>query len=238
MAIPSFSPGRLRLAISISAGILVAAAAQHYLVKREDSFRSQFALTPVLVVTHDLRPGMPINEQNVATRELNQARVTKNLVQDNDRSKLIGALARSRLHVGDLLRWTDVSIAGKNDFSRQIPLGARAVAIAVQPTSALSPLLTPGDRVDILATSKSRGHSTLLATNCPLLSVGSRIERGPPESVTVALTVPQTLRVVTATSQGHLTLALRHPDETVQSRTPQGIDPSNDSEGNFYREIR
>jgi pilus assembly protein CpaB len=117
----------------------------------------------------------------------------------------------------------------KNGLAYIVPVGKRALTLAVDEVSGIAGLIRPGDHVDVVATVnipdpsglKETPHSLVVLQDLPVLAVGKTMDdKGdgkPPveaKTVTVAVTVEQSRPLVLASQKGAIRLMLRSPVDT------------------------
>lgn len=131
-------------------------------------------------------------------------------------------------------------IAGQNDVKNGlayiVPVGKRAVTVAVDEVSGISGLIKPGDRVDVAATinipdisgTKESPYSLIVLQDLTVLAVGKILEdksdgKAQPDSktLTLAVTVEQSRPLILASQKGSIRLMLRSPaDDSIYNTTP------------------
>jgi len=121
-------------------------------------------------------------------------------------------------------------------LSPTIPEGMRAISVQVNEVIGVAGFVTPGTRVDVMATFRrgTDGLTRVVVSNVQVLTAGTKLEQDqnktgaiPSSVVTLLLTPPDAEKVVLAAHEGQLMLALRNPLD-VQS---------NDSEGTRTAEV-
>ena len=136
-----------------------------------------------------------------------------------------------------------------NSLSGKVPIGERAMSLAVDNIAGISGLLRPGDRVDILGTfpvgtkselikdasgRESVGYVTMtLLQNVTLLATGNQIATGGSQddqqrrkayaSVTMSVTIEEAELLTIAQTRGKMNLLLRHREDVditnIQKKT-------------------
>ncbi|HVO82598.1 MAG TPA: Flp pilus assembly protein CpaB [Terriglobales bacterium] len=107
-----------------------------------------------------------------------------------------------------------------------IPPGMRAVSVRVNDTTAVAGFVLPGTRVDVLLTGNPGGsaeqQTTTVLENVAVIATGQKLERnstGDPQMapvITLLVSPDDAQRLVMASTQGHIQLALRNPLDTRQ----------------------
>jgi len=118
-----------------------------------------------------------------------------------------------------------------------IPPGMRAVSVRVNEVVSVAGFVTPGTRVDVLATVSPSGQqgdmtSKVILTNVQVLAAGTKIERDTDKNKPIAVSVVTMLvspeeseRLTLASTEGKIQLALRNPLDKTIPTTP-GVRPS------------
>ncbi|HHY06818.1 MAG TPA: Flp pilus assembly protein CpaB, partial [Clostridia bacterium] len=125
----------------------------------------------------------------------------------------------------------------KNGLAYLVPVGKRAISIAVNEVSGLAGLLQPGDRVDVAAIMSfpdGRGgeevSALIVVQNIPILAVGKQMdekgkkigsESGEQKTITLAVTIKEAQALLLAGQKGSLRLLLRSPvDDSMEGTVP------------------
>jgi Flp pilus assembly protein CpaB len=188
------------------------------------------AETRVLVAAKEININEPLNETNVEAISWPQGRVPMGVVRDV--RQLEGKLAASRLYPGEPILTSKVMGVDDRSGSLKVPLGYRVVSVKVTSDSAVSSLLEPGDRVDVVAVLRQgRENPTAMAKTIlkavRVFAVNREMDRanGPSESYDEARTVSllvqpdQAEKLMMATALGAIKLSLRAPDDTGVDET-------------------
>lgn len=123
----------------------------------------------------------------------------------------------------------------KNGLSYIVPMGKRAVTVAVDEVSGVAGLIRPGDRIDVAAAvnipegQRELPFALVVLQNIQVLAVGRNME--PKETqgnatVTLAVTVEESRPLILASQKGNIRLMLRSPadESTVYTRPYKAID--------------
>lgn len=116
-------------------------------------------------------------------------------------------------------------LAGENEGSglpSLIPPDMRAVAVRINDESSVGGFVTPGTRVDVFMTATRDGEAQTInfLQNVGVLAIGNTFERnknGQPQSASVAtllVDISDAEKLILASSEGHIRLALRNPADT------------------------
>lgn len=111
-----------------------------------------------------------------------------------------------------------------------IPPGMRAIAVRVNEVVGVAGFVTPGNRVDVLATLRDGDNSLtrVVTSNVQVLAAGTALEQDkaksgqamPSSVVTLLLSPEDAERVVLAGNEGSIMLALRNPLDQEPTNTP------------------
>jgi pilus assembly protein CpaB len=111
-----------------------------------------------------------------------------------------------------------------------IPDGMRAISVRVNEVIGVAGFVTPGTRVDVFATLQQQptSQTKIIVSNVQVLAAGTRYEQDKnkpgeaiPSSVVTLLVTPQDAeRVVLASTEGQVMLALRNPLDVAPIETP------------------
>jgi pilus assembly protein CpaB len=120
-------------------------------------------------------------------------------------------------------------LEGGAGLPTSIPEGMRAISVRVNEVVGVAGFVIPGTHVDVLVTLKSGADSTtrVVVSNVQVLTAGTRYDQDksksgepiPSSVVTLLLTPEDAGRVVLASSEGQIMLALRNPLDTVATST-------------------
>lgn len=114
-------------------------------------------------------------------------------------------------------------------LSPTIPPGMRAISVRVNDVVGVAGFVTPGTRVDVLVTLKEATSDSLtrvVVSNVTVLTAGTRYDQDkaqaeaiPSAVVTLLLTPEDAERVVLASNEGQIMLALRNPLDVSPTET-------------------
>jgi pilus assembly protein CpaB len=118
---------------------------------------------------------------------------------------------------------------GKDGLSYLVPLGKRALTIAVDQVSGIAGMLRPGDRVDVGAVvsipySNGEPYGLVVLQDIEVLAVGQKTgddkSADQYETVTLAVNLEEAEALMLAIQEGRVRLLLRSPVETGKSQVP------------------
>lgn len=146
----------------------------------------------------------------------------------------VGAIAANDIPAGSALTTSKLLRAAATTFPGRVGRGMRAVAIPVDRVKGVSNLLSPGDRVDVIAVTTPRNESVPKAVTiirgARVLSIGQSIDAtatGTPApdtgsygsaTATLEVTPQQATLLALADLNTTLRLALRPPNESLRSQ--------------------
>lgn len=148
----------------------------------------------------------------------------------SDPSTVVGRFSNQKLLPGELILAPRVVEASAGNFlSTMIEPNQRAVTVRVNDVIGVAGFLLPGNRVDVLATrinTERRAETHTLLQNLRVLAVDqTTAQAGKDEpvvvrAVTLEMNPEQAERLVSATEEGTVQLALRNPDDTSVALRP------------------
>lgn len=210
------------LAIAAIGGILLFVYLQRF--EAEASGGTKIKL---LVAIKPIQSGQTLTDDMLATREVPIAYVEDRAVRDTERPRIIGLRVATPVQAQQTLMWTDLAIAtdDRRDLSALVQPGMRAVSVRATTENSFA-LIRPGDRVDVIATmqqANDQRESIVLLQNVLVLAVGldmgndpsaklKRGERGE-QMLNLSLNVPEAQLLALAVEKGHISVALRNPDD-------------------------
>lgn len=200
----------------------------------------------VLVVTQEIPAGARITEEMLGTHAIPEAYVEERHVRSGDAHNVLGIRTAATLKPDESLLWSDLETAAgqARKLAALVRVGMRAVSLDVA-DGAFGGLLRPGDRVDVVLTSEDKAHggrrTIPVAQNLIVLAVGddtggevatAQRARGSRVAVTLGTNPADGQRLILASSEGHVRLLLRNPEDVrvVQDmpeiRTPEVVVPT------------
>ena len=225
------------LAIALAAGLLAAYLAMGLLSKPRGTQAAQKAtpvvlesapMTEVLVAAKDLATGERLGDTGLGWRSWPRDAVAAGMITKDMQPEAISELseARARLPMVAGEPVADVKLVKPNSggfVSAVLPANMRAVSISISDRSAVSGLILPDDRVDIIFTQRRGGTagsrdviSETVLSNVRVLAINQTLRQDPnspgiPDSRTAVVEVePEQAEVLARIeSAGELSLALR-----------------------------
>ena len=188
----------------------------------------------VVVAKFELQRGDVIDASSMAVREVPAQYVSSSVVSPERFDAVAGSRLGRSMRSGEplLLEYlkVDDDTAG---LSHRLKPGSRAVTINVDEVNALSGMLQPGDRIDLLMSARGSEAASKAGVNRELtvplmqdvlvLATGKQVGQNPDAdgkgrlftSITMELTPDQAQRLVTAQRGGRLTAMLRGQGDRV-----------------------
>ncbi|MGD8826630.1 MAG: Flp pilus assembly protein CpaB [Myxococcales bacterium] len=198
-------------------------------------------LIPLLAMRKDVNARQPLDEGSLLVRMLPESYVGERHIRASELPQVLGVRAAGELKANQWLLWTDLSMTRRESgsLSSRVPKGMRAILVEQTPRGALTALLAPGDRVDVLLTKAKfdQGGSVVtvpLLQNVLVLAVGNSArpareisKRAADSSVILLLTMEQASLLAQARRGGELSLILRNADDL---EIAEGVAETDDSD--------
>ncbi len=216
---------RGRMIAAVVSGLLAAIAMGLYGRSLE---RRAFGggLVDVLVLARTLNAGTVLGRGDLLVKPVPKAYLDDRAVARADLEKVLDQKIARPAKMGRFLLWSDLNLDSDEALlSALLKPGRRAFSLPVDNNAAISGLLRPGDRVDVLGTftrpdaaDKERLTLTLLQ-NVPVLATGDRLTVKEKEgvkgfgTVTLDVDLEEAELLAFAVDRGRVALALRGADD-------------------------
>ena len=223
--------------VAVLAGTLAALGTHGYidraLAEERDRLQPDVVMVGVVVARRDLQRGDPVNAETMAVRQIPSDLAPSSGISPERFESYIGSMLALSVRSGEPL--LTVAIAGSDaaHFSQRLRTGFRAITIAVDEVNALSGMLQPGDRIDLMLTARAAdarndGHdqTIVLMQDVLILATGRQVHpdlRGDPESsksqerqfgaITIEVDPDRAQRLIVAQRSGRITAILRNPTD-------------------------
>jgi len=236
---------RIVLVVAVLAGIFAFVLTNRYLQGQLNSIYADAKKIRILAARREIPAGTLLELDDITTKEVFEKSVGRNVFFDEprpdgtrDADRIIGKRLLYPLRVGEPIWWSFVDLPRNTGgrLSNSITSGMRALSIAVSGESAVSGLVKPDDRVDILGTFTLPSRSVpgelevvtlTMLQDVSILATGTttaeseyavdgtaRARAGGFNAVTLAVTPREAeLLVFSETMKGRLTLSLRNPED-------------------------
>ena len=223
--------------VAVVAGTLAALGTHGYidraLAEERDRLQPDIAMVGVVVARRDLQRGDPVSAETMAVRQIPTDLAPSSGISPERFESYIGSTLALSVRSGEPL--LTVAIAGSDaaHFSQRLRTGFRAITIAVDEVNALSGMLQPGDRIDLMLTARAAdarndGHdqTIVLMQDVLILATGRQVHpdlRGDAESsksperqfgaITIEVDPDRAQRLIVAQRSGRITAILRNPTD-------------------------
>jgi pilus assembly protein CpaB len=185
----------------------------------------------VIVARRELQPGAALSGSTVAKREVPRAFVSKRAIRAGQWQSVAGRALAVGVSAGDPVLKSHLANRAGKSFAQLVGDNERAVTISVDSESAMSGMLRPNDRVDLLTTISGREseYTFPLAEDVKVIATGgkTRLQRavGKPgpnggsqrgggfNNITVALAPRLAANVTHAQRIGDVRVIMRPEDE-------------------------
>jgi len=222
---PSFRVNIIFL-LAVFFGLAAAWGVYSYLLDIKEEYRTAGEFTTVVVAAEHIPRGTKIERGAVAVKEIPARYIHQSAVADP--ANVIGKITTGEIFPGEQIIKDRFYEEGetKHGLAYLLAEGERAATVAVDKVSGIAGLIKPGNRVDVLATVRHEDKvlTTVVVQNVKVLAVnrvldgeGTRqsSEGAYPETITLALTPLQMQKVILASEQGSIRLALRSPPDNA-----------------------
>jgi len=187
----------------------------------------QHQLMPIVVIRRDTPAGTYLTEQMLATREVPSRYASASSIGEGEYESVLGKVLQVSMKAGEPVLSTNVDEPA-DGFSGQVRHGIRAMTIEIDEVNSVSGMLRPGDRIDLLFSTRSplagangSDISRPLMQDLLVLATGSQTDNhldSPDElnafnTMTVEVSPEQAQKLVLAQRSGRLTALLRNPDD-------------------------
>lgn len=212
-------------AVAIALGLFAMLGVQE--VMSQNQGEAEYAL--VLVAVTDISPGVPLDETNVAFKKWPLEAVPEGAVVKEE--QFVERALKGAKVAGAIIMVAELGDKGVFGASSEIPDGMRAVTVSVDSTKTHSGQIQPGDRVDVLATYKSRTQAGMVTKTKSVLefikvfsvdsrraSVAGETQEVTAKNISLLVTPDQANLLMLAANKGTLHLALRHKTDSEPAK--------------------
>jgi pilus assembly protein CpaB len=227
------------IVIALVCGLVASIGISQVVEKNSANNNSQVQTKPIFVATTDLNIGAELNANCVKLEEWPLDKVPPGAV--TEASQLDGKSPSQRLYSGEPLliaKLADANSIRGLTVAKTIRKGYRVMSVNVDMASAVSGLIHPGDRVDVLAMSGPTTSAEMILTNIEVFAINDKTtvevdtEQGKEQARTVSLLVTsdQARKLMGFSTRSTISLSLRRPDDesgpdadsldTIVSREP------------------
>lgn len=111
----------------------------------------------VLVAAHPIAQGVALTDGDLTPRLFPSASVNPQFIRTAQQPEMVGAVTRRAFLQGEpIVQGSIIQPDGRGFMAAQLPPGYRAVAVEIEPTTAAGGFIQPNDRVDVIATTRTR----------------------------------------------------------------------------------
>lgn len=196
----------------------------------------------VLFAVKPIERGEVIKEEMLATRSIPLAYVEDRAIKAGERARIVGIPSATSVAPQQTLMWTDLAITTEDrSLSSLVQPGRRAMTVRASggmDDTRGNALIRPGDYVDVVLTSEGMDSheetSGVLLQRVLVLAVGQQtragssgenkaVEYAPMQDklLTLSLSLEEIQLVSLALEKGHLSVAVRNPDDpAIQNDIP------------------
>ncbi len=206
---------------------LVASIGISQVVEKNSANNQKTQTKPIFVAMTDIGIGAELNAQSVKLEEWPLDKVPPGSI--TEAAQLDGKSPNQRLYAGEPLLLAKLSDANSmRGIAQTIRKGFRVMSVKVDMASAVSGLIHPGDRVDILAISGPRTTAEMILSNIEVFAINDKTtvevdtEAGTIQAKTVSLLVTsdQARKLMAHSYKSTISLSLRRPDDESGLEAP------------------
>ena len=224
------------VAAAVGFGALAVLGIRDHVAERVALERERLApnrpVAQVVVARQDLPAGSVVSPETMALRELPLDGLPGSAVRPEGFDAVAGARLTVALRSGEPLIASALSMADPGAFAAQVRAGVRALTIAVDEVNALSGMLQPGDRIDLLLSARppvragqdaAADVTVPLMQDVPVLATGRQYRPAGADApdgaarayttITIEVDPAQAQKLIVAQRSGRLTALLRNPDD-------------------------
>ncbi|WP_107852493.1 Flp pilus assembly protein CpaB [Oceanimonas marisflavi] len=209
----------LLFVLSVVFGVAAAYMANNWLNQQSQAAqaKAQGETTQVVVAAVDLVPGAPIEPIHVQLKDIDSRLVPPGALTSLEQAQ--NMVAKNNLYRGDVLRNERLAPVGEGStLSVLLEPGMRAVTVRVNDVIGVAGFLLPGNRVDILFTEGDMTRTVLKNLKVLAVDQTQHTDENRPKlvrAVTLEVDPEQAERLVNASSNGRIQLALRNPNDEL-----------------------
>jgi Flp pilus assembly protein CpaB len=218
--------------IALGCGLIASIGISQVVDRSSNNDNEDVQTEPIFVAMADIGIGVELNSQNVKLEEWPVDRVPEGAITDAAQLETMSPM--QRLFEGEPILIGKLADSDKMSITSQtIKKGFRVMSVKVDMASSVSYLVTPGDRVDVMA--YSSGTSTVILSNIEVFAINDRVSREPdPEgsgsiqakTISLLVTPSQATKLTAHSFKGRIILSLRRPDDdTVEGEALADLEP-------------
>lgn len=208
--------------IALVCGLLTSYLAYSYINRVEEAATMDYE--EVIMVVGDIAPKTLIREEMLVKKAIPKEGIHPQAARKLEEAA--GFITTSPLYKDEQVLKSKLAKLGDtgNGLAYTVPVGKRAITVAVDEVSGIAGFVKPGDHVDIVGTinikenEKDVPYAFLLLQDLQVLASGKVLEdkgdaKGPQEytTITLAVTPAESLSLVMTSQKGTIRLMLRSP---------------------------
>jgi pilus assembly protein CpaB len=236
----------LPLIIAVILGLVATFLINSYVQQQTETAKKRLIsqqqnITTVIVARQDIAAGTPLTENM-----LKEVNVYKDSIQPRaaaSMDRVVNMITLVPVSKGEQILLNKISMGGQGEsisLSSKVPVGKRAITIAVDNIASVGGMIKPGDHVDVVGmvpmpAMDAAGRQGVQNTNLPLfqdvlvLAVGQEFtsvpiqkkeERTVSPVITLALAPEEANLIAFVQEQGKVRLILRSPEDTQKQAVP------------------
>jgi pilus assembly protein CpaB len=222
---------------AVLCGLLAALGTTGYIDQQvsleREKMRPQQTTVAIVVAQRDLGRGDTVGPETMAVRQVPADLVPSSAIFPDRFDSFVGLRLTIPMRAGEPLLPVAIAGADAASFSGRLRAGTRAMTIPVDEANALSGMLQPGDRIDLLLTARSpEGGSNAAEQTMPLmqdvliLATGRQVRpdgHSDPEmertserqfgAITIEINADEAQKLIVAQRSGRITAILRNPED-------------------------
>ena len=169
------------LVLAIVLGVVAAKAARDVMLKNGSDRANSAKFTKVVVVKGDIHPGAALDRGDLAVAQVENAHVPDGSFRSV--GDVIGRVTETAMVKGQpVVEAMLAPLGAGSGLQALVPAGMRAITMEVNEYSGVAGLITPGCRVDVIATiNDSKGDGRIakaIVQNAKVTAVGQRTSSG------------------------------------------------------------
>ena len=216
---------RIVLILSLVLGVITAGLIFGYLETTKKTLDTT-TYVEIIVAKEAINPKTTITNNHIEKKKIPS--IYKHAREITDAREIVGRVALVSINAGQSIMDNQIVKLGesKEGLSYKIPEGKRAFSVAIDDVIGVAGLIKVGDRVDIttnisIGDVKSIPYTLVVLQDIEVLAVGKNIEDGNTnfegKTITLAVTLEESLPLKTASQRGSISLLLRSPVDDSQS---------------------
>lgn len=213
------------LIISCLVGFISAFGYMSRIVSVRDEIAKHTEMIPALIVSNTVRAGQRLDPANLTTVMTPRRSLSLRALIADDLELISNRRALNTIPAGDPILWTDLPEGPRLIHpSERVPPGLRAIALPADEIHTMVHFLSPGDRVDVIASTYSEAGGRLItstvAEEIRVLSIGNNLDSWSrdeedaayPLSVTLIAKPEIAIRILKASQVGEVHFLVRGRD--------------------------